>query len=92
MDFNFDNILNQIIRESINEVLLGKDDSFTPYTSKEREQNFSALTKMNNPSYDVFKKWRTQELKKGRKSSELSWNAFIKEVGNDFLDKYYASL
>lgn len=80
--------LTEIIREAINEVLLGPDDRFTPYTAKEREQNFKGLGRMGNPSYNAFKKWREQELRKGRKPIELSWERFLQEVGNDFLDKY----
>lgn len=75
------NIIRKALHEAINEVLLGQGESFTPYTPQEREQNFKGLTRMGNPSYDAFKAWRTKELKKGRKSIELSWDTYVKEVG-----------
>lgn len=73
---------NTILIESINEVLLGTDDSFTPYSEKEREQNFKGLELMRNTSYDIYKAWRNKELKKGRKPVELGWETFKKEAGH----------
>lgn len=64
---------NTILIESINEVLLGADDSFTPYSEKEREQNFKGLELMRNTSYDIYKAWRNKEL---------GWETFKKEAGH----------
>lgn len=74
-------IIKKALYESINEVILGQGDSFTPYTKQDRERNFQGLRQMRNPSYDAFKEWKNNELKKGRKSSELSWNTYLKEKG-----------
>lgn len=78
---NINEMLDRIITEAINEVLLGPNDSFTPYTKKEREQNFAGLTKMGNPGYDDFKRWRNAQIKKGRDKKELSWERYLKETG-----------
>lgn len=75
------NIIRKALYESINEVILGQGDSFTPYTQQDRERNFQGLTQMKNTAYDAFKAWRNTELKKGRKSAELSWNTYLKEKG-----------
>lgn len=72
--------LSKIIRESINEIMLGKDEKFTPYTKSEREQNFAGLTQMRNVEYDAFVDWKKKELKKGRNKIELNWDTFKKEV------------
>lgn len=72
-------LIRKALYESINEVILGQGESFTPYTQSERERNFQGLTKMRNTAYDAYKEWKNQELQKGRKPNELTWNAYIKE-------------
>ena len=74
-------IIKKALYESINEVILGQGDSFTPYTQQDRERNFQGLRQMRNPSYDAFKAWKNSELKKGRNSVDLSWNTYLKEKG-----------
>lgn len=74
-------IIKKALYESINEIILGQGNSFTPYTQQDRERNFQGLRQMRNPAYDEFKAWRNTELKKGRNSVELSWNTFLKEKG-----------
>lgn len=76
--------LKNIIKEALNEILLGREDSFTPYTEKDRERNFQGLRNMRNTSYDAFKQWKNQEIEKGRNPSELSWNTYKKEQGFNF--------
>jgi hypothetical protein len=80
--------LNQIIRESIEDVLEfgdskplyalkgGNVDKFTPYSKEERERNFSGIGRMGNPSYDKFKAWREDGLRRGIPSRELGWTAY----------------
>lgn len=78
-----ENDLHKIIENSVkkimNEIMLGQGESFTPYSPQEREQNFKGLTQMRNVGYDNFRKWRENELKKGRKPIELGWNTYMKE-------------
>ncbi len=85
--------ISQIIRESINNVLEfgdskplrgfsgGNVDSFTPYSEEERKRNFSGLGRMGNPSYDKFKAWREEGLKRGIPSRDLGWSAYQKAIG-----------
>ena len=74
-----ENRIRQIIRETIEEATFGNVDQFTPYTPEEREQNFKGLGRMGNPSYDAFKAWREEGLKRGIPSIQLSWNNYIKQ-------------
>jgi hypothetical protein len=60
-----ENRIRQIIRETIEEATFGNVDQFTPYTPEEREQNFKGLGRMGNPSYEAFKAWREEGLKRG---------------------------
>ena len=71
--------IRQIIRETIEEATFGNVDQFTPYTPEEREQNFKGIGRMGNPSYDAFKAWREEGLKRGIPSIQLSWNNYIKQ-------------
>jgi len=74
-----ENRIRQIIRETIEEATFGNVDQFTPYTPEEREQNFKGLGRMGNPSYDAFKAWREEGLKRGIPSIQLSWNNYINQ-------------
>jgi len=83
---------NQIIRESIEDVLEfgdskplggfngGNVGSFTPYSKEERERNFSGIGRAGNPSYDKFKAWREDGLRRGIPSRELGWSAYQREM------------
>ena len=85
--------INQIIRESINNLFDfdesipsrtfggGNVDNFTPYSKEERERNFSGLGRMGNPTYDAFKAWREEGLRRGIPSVELGWAAYQKAIG-----------
>ena len=82
--------INEIIKESIDNVLDfgdskpirtfngGNVDNFTPYSKEEREQNFKGIGRMGNPSYDAFKQWREEGLRRGIPSIQLSWNNYLK--------------
>lgn len=59
-----------------------RTDKLTPYTSQERKQNFQAIGRMGNPSYDRFIKWRNEGLKKGIPSAKLSWANYKKTLLN----------
>ena len=74
-----ENRIRQIIRETIEEATFGNVDQFTPYTPEEREQNFKGLSRMGNPSYDAFKAWSEEGLKRGIPPIQLSWNNYIKQ-------------
>ena len=80
--------IKQIIKESIDDVIEfgdskptrnfvgGNVSNFTPYSKEEREQNFKGLGRMGNPSYEAFKAWREEGLKRGIPSIELSWEKY----------------
>ena len=71
-----EDILRRIIRESLQEIVLGPGDSFTPYSEEDRARNFSALyrgVKDANNDYYKFIKWRNMGLSKGMPSKELSY-------------------
>lgn len=85
MNKNIEQKLKRLIKETINEVILGNGESFTPYTPQERERNFQGLTQMGNPSYDAFMKWKRRELEKGRPNKELGWATYLKERYNEQL-------
>lgn len=74
-----EDIINKAVEKAINEVILGQNDSFTPYSKDEREQNFKGLRQMRNTAYDEFMKWKKQQMMKGRPKKELSWNTYLKE-------------
>ena len=84
-----ENRIKQIIKETIDDVIEfgdskpirgfngGNVDSFTPYSDEERKRNFSGIGRMGNPTYEAFKAWREEGLKKGIPSIQLSWNNYI---------------
>lgn len=78
-----ESIIKKALYEALNEVMLDKNQSFTPYTKQDRERNFKGLTQMGNPSYEAFRKWREQELEKGRPSKELGWETYKQENKNN---------
>ena len=87
--------LGEIIRESISEMIDfvdldapqkpsrsfvgGNVSSFTPYSKEEAEANRKAIGRVGNPSYDKFKAWREEGLRRGIPSRELSWNRYMQE-------------
>jgi len=80
--------IKQIIKETIDDVIEfgdskptrnfvgGNVDNFTPYSDEERRRNFSGIGRMGNPSYEAFKAWREEGLKRGIPSIELSWENY----------------
>lgn len=83
MNKSIEQKLRHLIKEAINEVVLGNGESFTPYTPQERERNFQGLTQMGNPSFEEFMKWKKRELEKGRPRIELGWATYMKERNNE---------
>ena len=85
-----ENRIKQIIKETIDDVIEfgdskpirsfngGNVDSFTPYSDEERKRNFSGIGRMGNPTYEAFKQWREEGLRRGIPSIQLSWNNYIK--------------
>ena len=71
--------IKEIIREAVEEATFGNVDQFTPYTPEEREQNFKGIGRMGNPSYDAFKAWREEGLRRGIPSVQLSWSQYMKQ-------------
>lgn len=84
-----ENRIKQIIKETIDDVIEfgdskpirsfngGNVSNFTPYSDEERKRNFSGIGRMGNPTYEAFKAWREEGLKKGIPSIQLSWNNYI---------------
>lgn len=83
--------INEIIKETINDVIEFGDSkpsnpykninngTVTPYTPQEREQNFKGIGNMGNPSYNAFKAWREEGIRRGIPSRELSWSKYIEQ-------------
>lgn len=69
--------IKQFVKEAIEEQMYGNVDNFTPYTEREKEQNFKGIGRMGNPSYEDFKAWREEGLRRGIPSMELSWKKYI---------------
>lgn len=70
--------ISEIIREVIDEATFGNVDHFTPYSQSERERNFHGIGRMGNPSYDAFKAWREDGLRRGFNEKELGWEQYMK--------------
>lgn len=73
--------IDKIIQEAIDRVVNikgGNVDNLTPYSERERRNNFRGIGRMGNPSYDAFKKWRDEGLAQGKPSIELSWANYQK--------------
>ena len=56
-------------------------DNFTPYSEEERKRNFSGIGRMGNPTYNAFKAWREEGLRRGIPSVKLGWAAYQKAIG-----------
>lgn len=85
-----ENRIKEIIKEVVDDVIefgestpsnpyrnfCGSNGELKPYTAAEREQNFKGIGRMGNPTYDRFKAWREEGLRRGIPSRELGWSNY----------------
>lgn len=75
------NLISESVKRALIERILGPGERFTPYTEKDREENFSGLfygtPEERNPSYAQAKKEAQERL---RKKKEMKAQGMVQEA------------